>query len=124
MLQQQYFQEFGKSFEEVFKNDGFQDSQQHAEAIDRGDPSVDKSGSSEYRRILIERKVGEGGDRRAKNSIRVHMHHEQLKRGAAENAAAANGSAAGSGAASGGVGSAEPIRRRTTTRTDTQPLNR
>lgn len=76
LLQQQYFQEFGKSFEEVFKNDGFQDSQQHAEAIDRGNTTVDKSGSSEYRRILIERKVGEGGDRRAKNSIRVHMHHD------------------------------------------------
>jgi len=75
LLQQQYFQEYGKSLDEVFKNDGVQEIQQEAEVAGRGDFRVDNSGSLDLRTILIERKADEGGGR-MKNSIRVHMHHD------------------------------------------------
>ena len=75
LLQQQYFQEYGKSLDEVFNNDGVQEIQQEADAAGRGDFRVDNSGSLDLRTILIERKADEGGGR-MKNSIRVHMHHD------------------------------------------------
>ena len=75
LLQQQYFQEYGKSLDEVFNNDGAQEIQQEADAAGRGDFRVDNSGSLDLRTILIERKADEGGGR-MKNSIRVHMHHD------------------------------------------------